>query len=97
LRGNNSRKIALALRRIDPNAPSGEGIVYFVNEKTKRGVPIMHLFREGRALGTSVLWVINFMNLLNLYFLANWLPTVVRGLGYSNSSAIRAGAMVQVG
>jgi len=97
LRGGNSRKIALALRKIDPNAPSGEGIVYVVNDRKKKGVPIVHLFREGRALGTTVLWVINFMNLLNLYFLSNWLPTVVRGLGYSNSGAIRAGAMVQVG
>jgi AAHS family 4-hydroxybenzoate transporter-like MFS transporter len=101
LRGSNQRKIALTLRKIDPNAPS-EGIVYVVNENAvnkekPRGVPIMQLFREGRALGTTILWVINFMNLLNLYFLSNWLPTVVRGLGYSNSSAIRAGAMVQVG
>src|SRR5580692_9396408 len=42
LRGSNSRKIALALRKIDPYASSGEGIVYVVNEKTKQGVPIMH-------------------------------------------------------
>jgi AAHS family 4-hydroxybenzoate transporter-like MFS transporter len=37
------------------------------------------------------------MNLLNLYFLSSWLPTVVRDIGYSNSDAIHAGAMVQVG
>ncbi|MGA2712071.1 MAG: MFS transporter [Bryobacteraceae bacterium] len=97
LRGSSPRKIALALRNIDPGAPSGEGVAYVVNEEKKRGVPITHLFEEGRALGTVLLWVINFMNLLNLYFLSNWLPTVVRDLGYSNSNAVLAGAMVQVG
>lgn len=97
LRARSPRKIARALWKIDPSAPTGEAVAYVVDENARRGVPIGLLFREGRALGTSVLWIINFMNLLNLYFLSNWLPTVVRDLGYSNSNAIRAGAMVQAG
>jgi len=97
LRGVSPRKIALALRKIDPLAPAGDNVQYLVNEERKQGVPIVHLFHEGRALGTVLLWIINFMNLLNLYFLSNWLPTVVRDLGYSNSNAVLAGAMVQVG
>ena len=38
-----------------------------VREENKAGVPIGHLFREGRAVATIVFWVVNFMNLLNLY------------------------------
>ena len=44
----------------------------------------MHLSatRDGRTVVTILLWIINFMNLLTLYSLANWLPTVVTGAGY---------------
>jgi AAHS family 4-hydroxybenzoate transporter-like MFS transporter len=48
------------------------------------------LFTEGRAAGTVLLWVINFMNLLNLYFLASWLPTVVNAA----FGSVRTGALV---
>ena len=56
-----------------------------------------HLFREGRAIGTTLIWIINFMNLINLYFLSNWLPTVVRNAGYATSTAVLVGTMLQVG
>jgi MFS transporter, AAHS family, 4-hydroxybenzoate transporter len=46
---------------------------------------------------TILLWVVNFMNLLNLYFLASWLPTVVRDAGHSASTAVLAGTILQVG
>jgi len=60
-------------------------------------VPIRHLFREGRAVATIVFWVVNFMNLLNLYSLASWLPTVVRDAGYSARTAVLVGTVLQVG
>ena len=53
-------------------------VEFVVREESREGVPVMHLFREGRGAVTILLWVVNFMNLLNLYFLASWLPTVVR-------------------
>jgi AAHS family 4-hydroxybenzoate transporter-like MFS transporter len=37
------------------------------------------------------------MNLLNLYSLASWLPTVVRDSGYSASTAVLVGTILQVG
>ena len=47
--------------------------------------------RRPRARRTVLLWIINFMNLLNLYFLSNWLPTVVKDGGYSTSKAVLVG------
>src|SRR5207247_1326227 len=44
-----------------------------------------------------LLWIVNFMNLLNLYFLASWMPTVVRDAGHSASTAVLAGTVLQVG
>ena len=44
-----------------------------------------------------MLWIINFMNLLNLYFLGSWLPTVVKDAGYTTAIAVLVGTAVQVG
>jgi AAHS family 4-hydroxybenzoate transporter-like MFS transporter len=37
------------------------------------------------------------MNLINLFFLSSWLPTVVRDAGYSASNAVLVGTTLQVG
>jgi AAHS family 4-hydroxybenzoate transporter-like MFS transporter len=96
LRGRNLNKVGQWLKRIGASVPSGP-VEYVVHEENRKGVPIVHLFREGRAVGTVLLWVINFMNLLNLYFLSSWLPTVVRDAGYSTRIAVLVGTTVQVG
>jgi AAHS family 4-hydroxybenzoate transporter-like MFS transporter len=97
LRGKNPAKIGKWLRRIDPSAPAGPGTRYDVREESQKGVPIVQLFYGGRAVGTLMLWTVNFMNLLNVYFLGSWLPTVVREAGYSTKTAVLVGATVQVG
>jgi AAHS family 4-hydroxybenzoate transporter-like MFS transporter len=90
-------RIAKWLRRIDPTVPSGPDVEFVVREENREGVPAVHLFREGRGAVTILLWIVNFMNLLNLYFLASWLPTVVRDAGHSVSTAVLAGTILQVG
>ena len=69
------------LKRIDRTLPVRRRPEFVVQEENRGGVPAMHLFREGRALGTVLLWVINFMNIFNLYVLAGWLPTVATRIG----------------
>jgi AAHS family 4-hydroxybenzoate transporter-like MFS transporter len=95
LRGGSEDRVSRWLRRIDSTVPLGAR--YVVPEAAhNRGVPWVHLFYDGRALGTVMIWVINFMNLLNLYFLTNWLPTVVASIGYSAPVAVRIGATLQL-
>ena len=67
------------------------------NEKARPGVPLMHLFSEGRSTVTLLLWVVYFMNLLILYSLSNWIPTVFTGMGYTQNAALLAGTLLQVG
>ena len=67
------------------------------NEQARSGVPVMHLFTEGRSTVTLLLWVVYFMNLLILYSLSNWIPTVFTGMGYSQNAALLAGTLLQVG
>jgi MFS transporter, AAHS family, 4-hydroxybenzoate transporter len=97
VRRRDRAKIARWLARIDPTVPSGPAVEFVAPEQNREGVPVVHLFREGRGAVTILLWVVNFMNLLNLYFLASWLPTVVRDAGNSASTAVLAGTVLQVG
>jgi AAHS family 4-hydroxybenzoate transporter-like MFS transporter len=97
LRGKSPEKIAKWVKRVDRTVQVDSGTRYVVQEQKSRGVPIMKLFGEGRAVGTLLLWTLNFMNLLNLYFLSSWLPTVFRDSGYSLSNALYIGTTLQLG
>jgi MFS transporter, AAHS family, 4-hydroxybenzoate transporter len=59
--------------------------------------PVAGLFREGRALGTVLMWTIYFMSLLDIYFLASWLPTVLSGGGHSLQGSVIGTSMMQFG
>jgi len=95
LRGKSLERAARWLKQVDPSAPPPSAARYVVEEKARRGFPIIYLFHDGRAAGTTLLWIVNFMNLLNLYFLSSWLPTVVTGAGYKTSTAVLVGTTVQ--
>ncbi len=64
---------------------------------SRASAPVAQLFRDGRTRTTLLLWAVNFLNLINLYFLANWLPTIATSAGMSTSSAVLVGTMLQVG
>jgi AAHS family 4-hydroxybenzoate transporter-like MFS transporter len=85
------------VRRIDPSLQVAPGDELVVTEQPLEGAPVGHLFREGRGAVTVLFWIVNFMNLLNLYSLASWLPTVVRDAGYTTSTAVLVGTVLQVG
>jgi len=63
----------------------------------RRGVPVKHLFTDGRALGTLLLWVPFFMNLLILYFILSWLPALLRQSAMPVSAGVQAVAVFSVG
>jgi AAHS family 4-hydroxybenzoate transporter-like MFS transporter len=90
-------QLARWLKQLDPRIQVGAETKYLANEQSRAGVPILHLFREGRAGVTILLWIVNFMNILNLYSLSNWLPTIVTGMGYDTRTAVLVGTLLQVG
>jgi AAHS family 4-hydroxybenzoate transporter-like MFS transporter len=85
------------LRRLDPGLDIDDNTRLHVHEAAAGGVPVSHLFREGRTGVTLLLWGVNFLNLINLYFLSNWLPTLLHSSGYSTSTAVLIGTSLQVG
>jgi AAHS family 4-hydroxybenzoate transporter-like MFS transporter len=66
-------------------------------DEHRRGVPFFTLLADGRAIGTTLLWVVMFMNLLNIYLLQGWLTTFIAGTGIPVETAAMIAAMVQVG
>ena len=84
------------MARLFPRQAFAPGAV-FATEVERDGTPVAALFQDGRARTTVLLWTVFFMSLLDLYFLSNWLPTVLNDLGVSLSASSAIGAMLQVG
>src|SRR5246127_4540319 len=95
--GHAPERVAQLLKKISPHTAFAPGVEFLVHEPHLAGLPVAHLFREGRTPVTLLLWVVFFMSLLDIYFLANWLPTVLNDLGASVSQAVLIGSMLQVG
>ncbi len=95
--GHAPERIAGLLKLISPNTVFAPGAQFVVHEARLDGVPVLHLFREGRTAATLLLWVVFFMSLLDIYFLALWLPTVLNDLGATVSVAVLIGSMLQIG
>jgi AAHS family 4-hydroxybenzoate transporter-like MFS transporter len=68
-----------------------------VREGVTKGVPLVRLFADKRAIGTTLIWIANFLNVLNAYFVSSWLPTIVRDSGYSTVTGVLVGTSVQTG
>src|SRR6266436_6134067 len=97
LTGRAQERVAELLWSISPRAVFAPATQFVVHEPELTGIPVLHLFRDGRTLVTLLLWVVFFMSLLDLYFLSNWLPTVLNDLGATVSEAAMIGSMLQVG
>jgi AAHS family 4-hydroxybenzoate transporter-like MFS transporter len=96
LRGRHPGEIGRWLARMGEAVPAGD-VRYEVREARREGFPIVQLLRDGRAAATLLLWLVNFMNVLDAYFVASWLPTVLRDAGLPTSTAVLVGTTVQVG
>jgi AAHS family 4-hydroxybenzoate transporter-like MFS transporter len=97
LAGQANQRVAQLLALVDPRAVFAPGTRFVVNEPALAGLPVRHLFQGGRTTTTLLLWVVFFMSLLDIYFLSNWLPTVLNDLGASIAAAAAIGSMFQVG
>ena len=96
LKGRHERALRW-LTRFDPSLPIGPNTRLVVREKAASGAPVAELFRAGRTPVTLILWAISFMNLIDLYFLSNWLPTVMHEAGYTPATAVIVGTVLQTG
>jgi len=89
--------VAALIRKLDPaNAPAANAR-FVINETAAPGVPVKHLFRAGRAVGTICLWIMFFMNLLALFLVQNWVPIILGNSGIAQTTAVETAALFQWG
>ncbi|MGH9562842.1 MAG: MFS transporter, partial [Terracidiphilus sp.] len=97
-RKKSPQKIAKILSRIAPGVDLSQvDFSRTSDEAARKGVPVKHLFTEGRAVGTLLLWVPNFMNLLLIYFTNSWMPTLLKEAGMTTSRAVIATSIFNFG
>lgn len=94
-RGDNVERIRSL---VVPIAPEAAGASRFVMaEETRSGVPVKHLFVEGRALTTLLLWVAFFVDYFVLIALIVWTPTLLKQAGMPIGQASAALAFNNIG
>jgi len=98
LRQKHMDRVKNWLSRIDPTLRLDDDVLLRMRDAplSKRS-SMLDLVRDSRGLGTAMLWVILFMNLLGAYFLASWLPVIMHSAGHDGSSAVLAGTLLWTG
>jgi AAHS family 4-hydroxybenzoate transporter-like MFS transporter len=97
LKGGNRKRVSEYLSRIVPGTTVPDEIIVGADEHDSGKFPVSRLFAEGRAAVTLMLWTMFFMNLLNLWFLNNWLPTIMSDLGIRVETASLVTSLFQIG
>jgi AAHS family 4-hydroxybenzoate transporter-like MFS transporter len=101
VRGADPVRVSAIVRRIAPElsdvplAPTarpGPGMA-----QSSERFAVAQLFSDGRTTGTLLLWVPFFMNLLILYFILSWLPSLLRQAGMPVSAGITAVMAFSIG
>lgn len=88
LRKGRQGEVRSLLRQLAPAASISEDDVLQLQEPASTGMPVLALFRDGRALRTLMLWVAFFCCLLMVYALSSWLPKLMANAGYSLGSSL---------
>lgn len=83
------RRAGAILEKIDATYAYEEGHLFSAPE-TKPSGSVRRLFAEGRAMVTTLVWVIFFFSMFGMYMLVSWLPAVFTQLGWEQSQAIRS-------
>ena len=97
VRGGNDSRARAYLSRIARSESVAGPLSSGHDEQSKGAFIVSELFTNGRAVTTTLIWVIYFMNLLNLYFLNSWLPTIISDAGIRIETAIRLTSLFQIG
>ena len=96
-RGAQSARVADIMARVAPASADIRSVRFTPDIAASEGFPVKLLFTEGRALGTVLLWVPYFMNLLIIYFVISWLPAVLRQASMPISAGVTAISLFSLG
>jgi AAHS family 4-hydroxybenzoate transporter-like MFS transporter len=80
-------EVRRTLEKIMPGAIPAGAELYAAPDPARQGAPVTHLFTEGRAVPTVLLWVPFFMVFMVLVTVTFWTPAVLNSVGFSLSAA----------
>ena len=80
LSGAEPAKLMRLLKKIDRRLPPEPDFSLTSSEQKLVGLPVSHLFREGRGVMTAFLWLAVFMDLMVIYYMTSWLPVTIHGV-----------------
>lgn len=95
IRRQQDAQIAAVLRRINPSVP--QDARFTLQEETASASSPRQLFAAGRAVATLLLWFVVFMNNLEIYVFASWLPTLARSSGLAEQASVLTGVAMTAG
>jgi MFS transporter, AAHS family, 4-hydroxybenzoate transporter len=96
-RGLENKGIGRIVTKIAPDIPVPDDARYAVSEEKLPGAPMTHLFTEGRASLTLLLWIPFFTSFLILIFVTSWIPALLRAGGLSMAQTGLAIALNSLG
>ena len=97
LKGGNRQRVTRYLSRIAPGGEMPGHVIAGEDDHQAGSSSVRQLFADGRASATLLLWTMFFMNLLNLWFLNNWLPLILNDAGMQIEAASLITSLFQIG
>jgi MFS transporter, AAHS family, 4-hydroxybenzoate transporter len=89
VRGDRPGEVARLLNKLTGNRDYSAADSYTIAEERTHGFPVKQLFAENRGVNTALLWTAFFCNLLIIYSLNAWLPTVLKETGVPLATTFR--------
>jgi AAHS family 4-hydroxybenzoate transporter-like MFS transporter len=83
--------------KIAPKYAADKETVFVSSEKKLPGAPVAHLFKEGRALNTILLWMAFIVSYYLLWFILSWTPMLLKKSGASPQEFSLAFACINIG
>jgi AAHS family 4-hydroxybenzoate transporter-like MFS transporter len=97
LRSPNRTRVSNMMEKISNGAIDLSDREFVSDEKSYSGFPVKHLFTEGRAIPTVLLWVMFVMNLMILWAIVSWFPALLREASMPLSAGIWAISLFSLG
>ncbi|MCG2635157.1 MAG: aromatic acid/H+ symport family MFS transporter [Gammaproteobacteria bacterium] len=85
------KKVLIRLQ-IEPDT-----VVMAAPPEATRSLPLVQLFKEGLARDTVLLWATFFLNLMAIYFLISWIPSLLVSAGYGVSDGAYTAVVLNLG
>lgn len=97
LKKGEQERVARIAAAIDPDAGPLRVEVALIDENGELKAGPRHLFTDGRAAWTVLIWLALFMGLFLAYFLVNWIPSLLMDAGLTQQHAVMGTVVLNAG